>query len=125
MKYILLLLTFNLYAAEVTSLDIELEKAIRTNRSRNVPDKLNEKTQNFINLNFEINLHKKIYWKNKISTEVTSEQFRYVGYDFSLGIHMSNDLDIYYRHYSGHMLDYQGDNNFREENSVGVRFKFK
>ena len=46
MKYILLLLTFNLYAAEVTSLDIELEKAIRTNRSRNVPDKLNEKTQN-------------------------------------------------------------------------------
>ena len=126
MKYFILMgLSFQCFGASLTSMDIEIEKAVRTNRSRNIPDNLEEPTKNYLNLNFQIELAKKVYWRNKISSEITANQFRYIALDFDLEYNLSKRTDIYYRHYSGHVLDYQPRRNFREENSVGIRFKLK
>ena len=112
-------------AVELNSMYLEVEKAVRTNRSRNVPRELNETTEDYVNLKFDLDIYKKIYWNNKISTEVTNKQFRHISWDFEAGVSATKNIDVYYRHYSGHVLDYTQTNRFNQENSIGIRFKLK
>ena len=120
-----LLLPFSALGAEVSNVFFEVEKAVRTNRSRNVPKEVNEPTTGYMNLGVNFKLHRKVTWENKINTEITTRQFRYVSWDFKLGVDVTKDVNLYYRHHSGHVLDYSSADRFNEENSIGVRINFK
>lgn len=50
-------------------------------------------------------------------------QFRTVGWQYQLGIYVTEFLTVQYEHHSQHMLDYSGGNHFPVENSLGFTLK--
>ena len=71
----------------------------------------------------EIGLLDLAYYRQKISTIVGTSQFRHIGYDAEVGTTFFDSIDIYYRHFSGHSLDYrQSRRRFPQDNSIGIRF---
>lgn len=82
-------------------------------------------TQNGLNHNMdkELNLHLNMdffdhfYWNNMIHSmtdkdEAGSGQFRLVGWNFNLGLHLTDYVDFGYHHFSQHLLDYAGPNHY-------------
>lgn len=71
------------------------------------------------NLDKELNLHINMdfldhfYWNNLIHsmTDVNNNgngQFRLIGWNFNIGLHITDYVDFGYHHFSQHLLDYQG-----------------
>lgn len=108
---------------EVDKLYIETEKMTSTNRGYYLP-KNSEPKYNFnLGLNMTDGLGI-LYSDNKISSTTDQSQFRYISLDTEFGLNTTIGLQIYYRHYSGHMLDAyeQGSERFPQENVIGIRF---
>ena len=57
---------------------------------------------------------------NMIHSETDQSQYRVVGWNYRMGAHVGNNLDIYFEHYSQHLLDSPtvGPNSF---DALGVR----
>ncbi len=45
------------------------------------------------------------YWNSKVKSWTTDAQYRAIGLELEFGVHLSDSLDIYYRHESDHLLD--------------------
>lgn len=50
-------------------------------------------------------------------------QFRAIGWNYALGLYVTDFLRVEYRHHSQHLLDHLGTNPFPVENSIGVKVK--
>lgn len=129
MKFLLaILLCTQAYGADmsknikVTGLVIEAEKAIRTNRNFLTPK--NEPVAGYLNLRFNITIHKKTYINQNILSTYTTKQFRAIAWNPEVGYNFDSGVDVYYKHYSGHALDSKIGQKFPENNSVGIRFNF-
>lgn len=120
MKYILMfLITFTVQAEpKLTKFYVEAEKAVMSNRTFNQVGK--ERVGGWLNLGYQVD-HGPVYTKSKVTSEYSSSQFRHVSFDAELGLRITNNYEIYYRHYSGHMLDSNYGIKYPEENSVGIR----
>ena len=103
----------------VDNLYIETEKTFLTNRGYYIPE--GEEPRYNFNLGFTLSSGF-MYVDNVISSTVGDSQFRYVALNVELGINVTSSTQVYYRHYSGHMLDYQSTDQFPEENVIGLRF---
>lgn len=121
MKYLIpFLITFSVQAEpKLTEFYIEAEKAVMSNRSFNQVE--GETVGGWLNLGYKIE-HGFIYTTSKLTSEYSNRQFRYVSFDSELGINLTPNYQIFYRHYSGHMLDSNYGIKYPEENSVGIRF---
>ncbi len=109
---------------EVDKLYIETEKMVRTNRGYYVPDNSIPKNNFNLGLNLKDRFKGIFYVNSLISTTTDESQFRYIALDTEVGIDTTIGIDVYFRHYSGHMLDSYDRSNtrFPEENVVGLRF---
>lgn len=105
-------------AGEVKALYIETEKSIMTNRTWLIPQ--DEESKGFVNLGIEYDFNKTFYLNQRVETEFT-RQFRYIGYKSELGVRVLG-VDIYYRHFSGHAMDFNYGRPFPESNAIGVRW---
>jgi len=65
-----------------------------------------------------------MYWDNEIVGVSTNRQYRYVAWDFELGMKISS-FHFYYHHISEHLLDSATNSHFPLENRVGVRWYMK
>jgi len=105
---------------EVDNLYFEVEKTVSTNRGYTLPENTTPKN----NFNLGLNLSDKwsvLYLNSEISSTTTKSQFGYVGLDSELGLNTTIGLQLYYRHFSGHLLDATSEDRFPEENVIGVR----
>ncbi len=107
---------------QVSHLSISYEKAVLSNRSYYIPE--NEDPTKFLNLDLTIDIGKYLYFSQRVESIVGTSQFRYIGYRPELGIKTPFGIDLYVRHFSGHGLDFEGNQRFPEENTIGVRFVF-
>lgn len=76
-------------------------------------------------LGWQFKAYKWAYMTNKISTEVDDSQFRYVALDSELGLKPTSNIELYYRHYSGHALDSVYKTRYPSDDSVGFRIHFR
>lgn len=108
--------------AEVKALDMGYEW-FTAGRSKmlNPGQQLNNAVYIDLNLSF---INDIIYLDNKIFSLTDQSQFRTISWSYELGINLFDSADVYYRHFSGHLLDtnYSDGSSYPFENSVGVRF---
>lgn len=84
-----------------------------------------------LDLNINMDLLGVLYFNNVVHSMIDRDiggsdgQFRTVGWHFQWGIHLSQYLDIYYEHFSQHLLDttYQF-GHFPSVNSIGAKVFF-
>lgn len=123
---ILLILGLNQWAKasyiNIDNLYLETEKMYGTNRLQYLPKTSTPK----YNVNGGIKLGDDLgilYSVSKVSTTVDQSQFRYMALDSEMGINLNKGgIQIYIKHYSGHLLDSVSPDRFPEENTFGVRF---
>ena len=100
---------------------VELEEAVGTNNNYFL--KPREEKSNEVNMFARFEVLNTVYFNQKISSIVGSSQFRHLGFDGEIGTVLFKSIDIYYRHFSGHSLDYrQSKRRFPQDNSIGIRF---
>lgn len=121
MKYLLLLLPLNLFAAELSLLNVEFKHAVGTNRSWNIP--VGEEKGGEVNINMRVD-GKKFYKFTRIKTMYT-RQFRYGAYVGELGYKVNKDVEVFLHHESQHALDYNFGFQYPNENSIGCRIRLK
>jgi hypothetical protein len=73
-----------------------------------------------LNLNLDLGFLKYGYVKNVIHSMTDSGQFRLVGWQYQVGAHLGDHVDVYFEHFSRHLLDTQ-QLRFPQENLVGVK----
>lgn len=56
-----------------------------------------------VNINFRISPY--TYFNNTIHTMSDQSQFRTIGWEYTAGVHLSNQVDLGIYHYSQHVLD--------------------
>lgn len=122
MKYLLLLLPLNLFAAELSLLNVEFKHAVGTNRSWNIP--VGERKGGEVNINMRVD-GKKFYKFTRIKTMYTKRQFRYAAYVGELGYKVNKDLEIFLHHESQHAMDRNFGFKYPNENSICIRWKIK
>ena len=109
---------------EVDALYLETEKTILTNRGYYLPEGSNPNYN--LNLGFDLvdSYSGMVYSRNVVSSTTDQSQFRYVALDTEFGISTTVGLEIYLRHFSGHLMDATDPDGqrFPEENVIGVRF---
>ena len=105
---------------EVDNLYIETERTFNSNRGYLLPSGSEPKYNFNIGLDMVDGLGI-LYSNSVISSTVDQSQFRYIALDTEFGINFVLPIQLYYRHYSGHMLDYLPDERFPEENVIGLR----
>ena len=100
---------------------IEVESARSTNRTdfRLKDDKID----GYLNLGYENTVGKYFYNKAKISSMMSSAQFRKVGLEMEFGVSF-NSIDLYLYHESEHTLDMRGYKDFPQKNVIAIRFNF-
>ena len=64
------------------------------------------KAKEGITLNLDLNLGGPFFWDNKILSLTDAGGYRFVSWNFFLGIKVFRDLKILYEHRSGHLLDH-------------------
>jgi len=68
-----------------------------------------------------------LYWRNWVhgrtdrQTFGQASQFRSVGWQFELGVHVTRHLDVFYHHHSQHVLDTTYLPGFPVEDGMGIR----
>ena len=106
---------------EVDNLYLETEKTFGSNRGYYIP--AGEVPR--YNLNAGLDMVDGLgilYSESKISSTVGDSQFRYVAIDTEFGLNTTLGVQVYIKHYSGHMLDAVSEDRFPQENSIGIRF---
>lgn len=108
--------------AKIKKLYIETERRVMTNRSFyfNNP----ESVTNDLNLGLDIEFPKTIYYNNRVVSATDQNQFRFVGLEFEVGARPFKGVETYFKHFSGHALDDQFQQNFPQDNKIGIRWLF-
>ncbi len=75
-----------------------------------------------LNLSVNTNMLGVFYWDNTVHAKTDDAQYRVVGWNIKLGVHLHPRLDIQYEHFSRHLLDSKHPTmgGFPVEDSVGV-----
>jgi len=121
MKYLIFLLPLNLFAAELTQLNVEVKHAIGTNRSWNIPK--GEEKGGEVNINMRVD-GRRFYKFTRIKTLYTN-QFRYAAYVGELGYKVNKRIEVFLHHESQHAMDYNFGFKYPNENSIGCRIELK
>lgn len=108
---------------ELSSLYIEVEQAIGTNRTPLMPYEHGEKAGE-LNLVMETSLLGLGYNITRVDSMFADSQFATVALDTESGIRLSW-LEVYVSHRSQHALDAEYPNKYPNENSVGFRVRLK
>jgi hypothetical protein len=112
---------------DVDYLAIHLAK-FGDNRDPLTPDVPMEDYVGRVSAKFQLRIMDIWYWRNDVHVEGTDAQFRTVGWNFELGLHVNKWVDTYYEHHSRHRLDsnYPGESaaRFPVEDSYGVTLNF-
>ncbi len=75
-----------------------------------------------LDLSVNLSLLKYLYLDNTVHSLTDPYQFRLVGWHYQFGVHFGRNIDVYYEHFSQHILDNYYDN-YPLENLVGVKIK--
>lgn len=102
------------------------------NRDALTPDIPQDQYKGRVATDFQLRILEVGYWKNYVHTEGTPSQLQTVGWQWELGIRISDELSIFHEHHSRHRmdsaeLDLDGDgkpNKFPVEDSYGIRLHF-
>lgn len=81
---------------------------------------LGEPPKEGLNININMNILTYGYFRNTVHSYTDNGGFRAVGWEYTLGIHTFEWLDVYARHYSRHILD-KDDPSYPVENSIGIK----
>lgn len=78
-----------------------------------------------LNLHMDMDVLRVGYWHNMVHSMTAKDkdgggQFRVVGWNTQVGVHLCTYLDVQYEHYSQHMLDGTLPNGFPVQDSVGI-----
>lgn len=57
-----------------------------------------------LHVNVEL-LNRTIFINNMVHSETDAYQYRLIGWNYRFGIHIGSNLDLYYEHFSQHLLD--------------------
>ena len=100
---------------------LEVLSAVSSNR----PDfeLKDRKVDGYLNLGYENTFGRYLYNKAKISSTMSSAQFRKVGLEMEFGIEYKG-IDLYVYHQSEHTMDMNGYKEFPQKNAIGLRFNF-
>lgn len=67
--------------------------------------------------------HYALYWDNNVHMAATNVAVREVGWEYELGVHLKQHIDVFWYHHSQHILDTERKAaRFPLENMYGVRF---
>jgi hypothetical protein len=105
---------------EIKQLYLETEKRVMVNRSYYLVDQ--NDAQYDVNLGMTMQLPYTFYYTKRVESIVDSSQFRFVGLRFETGFTLFKHIDVYYQHFSGHALDSQYEDNFPQDNKIGIRW---
>lgn len=78
-----------------------------------------------LNLHVDMDVLKYGYWHNMVHSMTDEDvnghgQFRLVGWNFQLGVHLGSYLDVQYEHFSQHLLDASLPYGFPVQDSIGI-----
>ena len=124
---IFLLFSLNVMAKDISNilvlkdLYIESEKHVRSNRSYYIPE--NEQPRFDLNLGMNLDIGKYSYFDTRVVSITNQRQFRFIAWEFENGLSYYG-IDLYVRHFSGHLLDTGEDRRFPEDNTIGIRVNF-
>lgn len=130
MKTLILILLFGVFYYEnvhakvgVTDFYLEFERAVNTS-SPNLP--VGYHTKYLPAIGFNVQMGKYFYGNTEISSEIDETQFRYVAMDNEFGFRFEGKkgyptTEVYFNHFSGHVLDDDYGTNYPFQNTIGVR----
>ena len=85
-----------------------------------------EKNWDFMgNFHNTYSLFKVIYWDTDLHLAANHSQVLYGGLEYRLGIHITDNLDVFKYHASDHIFDHTETNKFPVQDSYGIRVYFK
>lgn len=64
-----------------------------------------------------------VFMENDIDTRTRNDRFRYVAWEYKLGVHLGQHVDVLWHHRSEHAMDIYR-KQYPVRDSYGVRFKF-
>ena len=65
-----------------------------------------------------------VYLDNSIFGKSTQKQYRYVSWEFEIGLSLQETVDLFYHHKSEHMMDTSRPDHFPISNYFGIRIEF-
>lgn len=137
MKYILLALLFSLpaHAFEMFTLqrvDIDYKAYAAGGHDPIIQDSglQNREANKYVSLSVDTTVLHYFFFRSLVhgtsDQPIVGEgsgQFRTVGWQYQLGLYVTDFLTVQYEHHSQHLLDYSGINHFPVENSFGFTLK--
>ena len=99
---------------------IETERRVVTNREYYLRDRRDATYD--VNLGLDLELPQTVYYNNKVTSITDSNQFRFIGLDFEVGMRPFEGIDVYFQHFSGHALDESYPEQFPQRNKIGIRW---
>lgn len=105
---------------DVDRLSVE-HKWYETNRDPYFPDKNDWTTKT--DLYWSVRLYR-IFWDNDVHMGMDKSQVRTVGWQYILGIHITDWLDLVKDHHSRHVMENTLPQHFPVEDSYGFRLNF-
>jgi hypothetical protein len=105
---------------KVDRLFLETEKRSGVNREYYLVNR--ESARYDLNLGLDLEIPASFYYNNRVTSTTDDNQFRFVGYRFEVGTRIIKGLEVYFQHFSGHALDESFDEDFPQQNKIGIRF---
>lgn len=76
-----------------------------------------------LHLNLEL-LNRTLFIDNMVHSETDQYQYRLIGWNYRFGIHLGDYVDVYFEHFSQHLLDTTSLNGTNSYDAVGARIYF-
>jgi hypothetical protein len=81
--------------------------------------------QNKLNLGVDLEFaNKKIYFHNLIRSNMDTQNFRTVGWQYEIGARPRKDVELYINHFSNHILDAEVPYMAQSQTHMGIRVYF-
>lgn len=106
-KLLLLLLSTNAYAFEFMALDkAYVDYAHYTWAREPFLAQAGFVPTDKIDLHVDLNLLSNVvFFQNMVHSEMDKSQYRLIGWNYKLGVHVNSTIDLFFEHYSQHILD--------------------
>ncbi len=87
---------------------------------------INEHHKEELNLHLNLDVFKYLFINNMVHSKTSPSQYRVVGLNSKIGVHVTKHVDIQYEHFSKHLLDKKHEymNKFPVEDSIGINLIF-
>lgn len=89
------------------------------------PDEKDQEWTRSAEFHWNTTILKYMYWDNNFHFRMDESQVRHVGWEYYLGLHVTDWMDVVKYHHSQHCAECQMERRFPVEDSYGVRFYFK